>query len=137
MHRDLDLAAIDFHLQVVVVHILTLEGISGRAFNRISVRSRTARHKISDASVLVTFVVMHVSGEDDDPGAEVLLPRFQKSRQFLLLEAGQMSSTRVLGVGRTGVGRMVQNDEHEIDITRKMVKLPGEPLPLWARGLVE
>src|SRR5260370_1338787 len=137
MHGDLDLAAIDFHLQVVVVHILTLERIVRRAFDRISVRSRAAGHKISDPSVLVTFVVMHVSGENNHPGAEVLLAGFQCSGKFVLLGAGGVSSSDIIRIRRTGVGRMVHNDENEFHVARKVVQLLGEPLPLRTGELIE
>src|ERR1039458_4661722 len=105
----------------MVVHFLTLDRIVRVAFNRISVRSRTAGHEIGDAAVLMTFVVVYVSGENDNPGAEVLLPRFQRPGQFFLLGAGGVSSAEHLHIRRTGVGRMVKNNEHEVHIARKMI----------------
>ena len=69
MHVDLEAAAIDFHHEVVVIHVLALERIVLSAFNRISVCSSTPGHEIGDAAVLMAFVVVHMSGENDDPRA--------------------------------------------------------------------
>ena len=82
MHGDLQAAAIDIHLQVVVIHFLTLERVVLSAFNRISVRSRTTGHEIYYATMFMAFIVMHMGGENDNSGAEVLLPRLQRLGQL-------------------------------------------------------
>jgi len=51
-------------------------------------RSGAARHEIGNAAVLMAFVVVHVSGENDNPGTEVLLPRFQCFGEFVLRGTG-------------------------------------------------
>ena len=79
---------IDFHLEVMVVYFFTLERIVRGAFNRISMRSGAARHEIANAAVLMAFVVVHVSGENDNPGTEGLLPRFQCFGEFVLRGTG-------------------------------------------------
>ena len=88
MHGDLEAATIDVHHDVVVVHFLTLKRIILGAFNGIRVRSRAASHEVGDAAMLVAFVVVDVSGKNDEPRALVLLPGFQHFRQLLLLRAG-------------------------------------------------
>ena len=88
VHGDLYYAVIDFREHVMVIHFLALERIVRGSFNRISVRSRTARDEISDAAVLMAFVVVHMSGENDNPGTEALLPRFQSFGEFVLRGTG-------------------------------------------------
>jgi hypothetical protein len=94
----------------MVVDFFTLERIILGAFNRISVCSGAAGHKISDATVLMAFVIMHVSRENDYPNAQALLPRFQHLGKLLLLRSGGVASPKHFGVGRTSVGRMMKND---------------------------
>jgi len=96
MHRDFELAAVDIYLQVVVVNFLTLKRIVSRAFDWIRVGSRASRYEICDAAVFVALIVVHVSRENDDPRAQVLLARFQHLGQFVLRRPGRVSSTELL-----------------------------------------
>src|SRR5208282_963734 len=77
VHGDLQAAAVDFYLQVVVIHFVALERIVLSPIDLNRTCSGAAGHKVGDAAMLVTFVVVHVSGKNDDSGALVLLPRLQ------------------------------------------------------------
>src|ERR1700681_409898 len=116
----------------MVIYFSTLERVLRGAFNGIRVRSRTTRDEISNAAVLMALVVVHVSGENDNARAEVLLPGFQRFGQFLLWGARGVSSPEHFGIRRARVGRMVKNNENEVHIARNMRELLGEPLPLRA-----
>ena len=61
VHNYLHTAAIDGDPQIVIVHLVALERVILGAWNWVSMRSATASHEIDDASMLMSFVVMHVS----------------------------------------------------------------------------
>src|SRR5579862_1190130 len=98
VHRDFEAAVIDIHVQIVIVHFLTLKGIVLRAFNRIRVRAGATGHKVSDASVFVALIVVNVPGKNDDAGAHINLPSFQQVRHFFLWRAGRVASAEHFGV---------------------------------------
>jgi len=56
---------VDFHQEVVVVDFLALIRIVRGALNWVGMGRASAGHEVGDAAVLVTFVVVDVSREDD------------------------------------------------------------------------
>ena len=75
---------IHFDKKVVVVYLFALKRIVRGTLDGISVGSSSARNEIGNATVLMTFVVMHVSGEDDEAGANVGLAIFEDPCEVLL-----------------------------------------------------
>ena len=98
----------------MIVDFFTLEQIARGPRDRIGVSAAAARDEVGDAAVLVTFIVVHMSGEDHDARAQLLLLFFEISGEFLFRRACAVSATIGLVIGGTGVGRMMQHDEDEI-----------------------
>ena len=128
--------AVDFYQQVVVVDVFALVGIIGGALDRVGVGAGSAGDEVSYAAVLVALVVVDVSGENDEAGVGGGLAVFQQFREILFLTAGFVAFADHVGRG-TGVGRMMQHQENEIDAGGKVVELALEPLALRAGDFVE
>ena len=120
----------------MIVDFLALIGIARSAGNGIGVGTGSAGDEVSDAAVLVALVVVDVSGEDDEAGGGVGLAGFEHFCEIHFLHAGFVAFAEHAGIG-TGVGRMVEHEEDEIDAGGKVVELVGEPLALRAGELVE
>ena len=80
VHGGLQVVSIHLDKQVVIVDLFALERVAGSAFNRIGVSSRATRYKIGDTAVLMAFVIVYVSGKDDEPSVRAWLADFQHFR---------------------------------------------------------
>jgi|ERR1700675_2701068 len=121
MHRDLQAVAVDVHVEIVIIHLLALKWIAGRAFDWIGVRSSAAGYKVRNSAVFMPFVIVDVSGNNHNPRPLFLLPRFEHFREYLLLGTRRMSSAKRFHIGGTRVGRMMKKNENEIDISGKVI----------------
>ena len=75
---------IDLHQEVMVVDLFALEGITRCPLNGIGVSGPAAGNKISDASVFMALIVVHVSGEHHETGRGVSLAILQYLSQSFL-----------------------------------------------------
>src|ERR1700733_6641324 len=80
VHGGLQVGSIHLAKQEVMVDFFVLERVAGSAFNRIGVSSRATRYKIGDTAVLMAFVIVYVSGKDDEPSVRAWLGDFQHIR---------------------------------------------------------
>ena len=132
MHSDLYRSLLHFDQKVVVVDAHISIEISGRVRYEIGASATAAGDEVGDPAVFVVLVVVNMAAEDDETGAGVLLALFEPGSQRPLGRPGGMAATEDSFVGRTGVGRMVENEKNEIDVVRNVVELPGEPRALRA-----
>src|SRR5579864_2960720 len=84
VHCDLQLLTVNLNQQVMVIYLLALKRIIGRALDGIGVSSTPSGNKIGDALVFMAFVVVHVSGEDHNAEASVSLALLKHPGQYLL-----------------------------------------------------
>src|SRR5205807_1582805 len=87
VHRRFEFTWLHLHQDVVIVDFFTLEQIARGPRDRIGVSAAAARDEVGDAAVLVTFIVVHMSGEDHDARAQLLLLFFEISGEFLFRRA--------------------------------------------------
>jgi hypothetical protein len=113
--------AIDLDQQVVVVDFSALERISGGAFDGISVGRSSPGHKICNATVLMTLVIVNMPRKNHHAEMCVRLPCFEHLRQFVFLPSRGVSAAILLFIGGGGVGRMMEVDENEIDVSGYVV----------------
>src|ERR1700722_13180798 len=123
VHRNLQLLVVHLYEKVVVVYLLTLERIVRGAFDRIRMSSASSRNEVNYAAMLVTLVVMYVTGKDNEAGECVGLPLFEQLGQFLLAGSGRVPASVFFFVRGTRIGRMVKHDEDEVDIRRNLIDL--------------
>src|ERR1700736_5919928 len=123
--------------EVVVVYFLTLEGIARTAFDGICVGGSSSGHEVSDASVLVTLVVMNVPGENDETGPGVGRTFLKYLRQALFGGARGVSAAKFLLVRGTRIRRMVEHKKHKVHFSRDVVELAGKPLALRTLDLIQ
>ena len=109
--------------QKMVVDARISEEIVRLAGNRIGMRAPSSRHKIGDAAVLVTLVVVDVAIEHDEAGSRVLLPFLEEFREGLFLGPRRVSSSVIFFIRRTGIRGMVEDKEDEVDIRGDLLEL--------------
>ena len=109
--------------QKMVVDARISEEIVRLAGNRIGMRAPSSRHKIGDAAVLVTLVVVDVAIEHDEAGSRVLLPFLEEFRESLFLGPRRVSSSVIFFIRRTGIRWMMEDKEDEVDIRGDLVEL--------------
>src|SRR3989442_1076448 len=100
-------------------------------------RRASTAYKIGHAAVLMPLVVVYMPGENYDAEGSVSLVRLQNFRQRLLMRPSRMSAAKFLLVRRTGIGRMVVHDKHEVNVLRNMIEVVQQPLALRSGNLIE
>src|SRR5262249_4589925 len=106
---------------VVIIDFLALVRIITCPRDRIGVGASSAAHKISDAPVLVAFIVVDVTGKDHEARPQFLLLLFEISGQLLLARTGTVSASKGLFIARARIGRMMKHNEDECRAGREMV----------------
>src|SRR5579859_6114743 len=99
-------------------------------------RSASAGNEVSDAAVLMPFVVVNVSSDHYEARPGMLLPLLQQLRQRLLGVTSRVSTAKKL-IRRIGVGRMMEDQADEIHIDWQRIEFLNQPLTLRAGGLIE
>src|SRR5271169_727653 len=115
MHGHCEPIVVHLSEQIVVVHSVVFVEIVDVAHDRVSMRSSPASDEIGDSSMLMTFVVMNVPVEHDKTRPDVLLLAFEIIRQHLFGSARGMAASEGFIVGGTGVRRVMEYQENEID----------------------
>src|SRR5256885_7381363 len=121
----------------MIVDVSIAKEVRRRARDWIGMRPATSRNEICDAAVLMPLIVVHVAGKDDDSCIQFLLILLQHFGEHVLGRARRVSSAKFLLIRGTRVWRMVENNEHEVDIACDRIEFMPEPLSLCAQRLAE
>src|SRR5271166_2508985 len=126
--------AIVIHLceQVVIVDAGVLVEIVGGAGNRIGMSTAAAGDKVGDAVVCMALVVVDVAVENDDSRAQEFLPSLQELAESLFQLTSRVAASELLLVGRTGIDRVMENQEDEVHGGRQLIQLGTQPVALRA-----
>ena len=104
-----------FYQQVVIIYLEALKRIVWSAGNRISMRATATGDKVGDATTFVPFIIVHVPGEDHDLSPQRFLRFLEVSGELLFWCASTVAATIRFCIAGTRVGRVMQNDEDEIN----------------------
>ena len=107
----------------MVVNARIFVGVAGLAGNRIGVRASAASHKIGDAAVFVTLVIVDVAVEYNEAGASVLLALLEEFRQLQFFGPRGVPASISFFIRRTRVRRMVEDEENEVDVNGELLEL--------------
>ena len=137
MHSDLHRVVIHLRQKVVVVQIIALKFIIGRALDWVGVGAAASGDEVRYSAMLMALVIVDMPGEHDEAGVGLLLAGLEHMRERLFAGAGRVTAAVLLRVRRAGVRRMMHHDDDEGHVSRNRIELASYPLALRPGDFVE